>query len=294
MAKDLLHSISEGMSGFSKGQKLIARYIIENYDKAAFMTASKLGNTVGVSESTVVRFATEVGFEGYPQLQRALQELIRNRLTAVQRMEVTSEQMGEHDILSKVLTMDIEKIRRTLEEQSNEGFEAAADSIIAAKNIYILGIRSSAALAQFMSFYFNQIFPNVRLVTGSSASEMFEQIFRVGKDDVFIGISFPRYSTSTTKAVQFCRDVGARVIALTDYADSPVGRCADHVLVAKSDMVSLVDSLVAPLSLINALIVATAQRREGELSHTFAELERIWDKYEVYERAINEKPVGAV
>ena len=165
MAKDLLHSISEGMSGFSKGQKLIARYIIENYDKAAFMTASKLGNTVGVSESTVVRFATEVGFEGYPQLQRALQELIRNRLTAVQRMEVTSEQMGEHDILSKVLTMDIEKIRRTLEEQSNEGFEAAADSIIAAKNIYILGIRSSAALAQFMSFYFNQIFPNVRLVT---------------------------------------------------------------------------------------------------------------------------------
>ena len=192
MAKDLLHSISEGMSGFSKGQKLIARYIIENYDKAAFMTASKLGNTVGVSESTVVRFATEVGFEGYPQLQRALQELIRNRLTAVQRMEVTSEQMGEHDILSKVLTMDIEKIRRTLEEQSNEGFEAAADSIIAAKNIYILGIRSSAALAQFMSFYFNQIFPNVRLVTGSSASEMFEQIFRVGKDDVFIGISFPR------------------------------------------------------------------------------------------------------
>ena len=167
MAKDLLHSISEGMSGFSKGQKLIARYIIENYDKAAFMTASKLGNTVGVSESTVVRFATEVGFEGYPQLQRALQELIRNRLTAVQRMEVTSEQMGEHDILSKVLTMDIEKIRRTLEEQSNEGFEAVADSIIAAKNIYILGIRSSAALAQFMSFYFNQIFPNVRLVTGS-------------------------------------------------------------------------------------------------------------------------------
>ena len=179
MSKDILAVIQSNMGAFSKGQKLIANFILNSYDKAAFMTASKLGNTVGVSESTVVRFATEVGFEGYPQLQRALQELIRNRLTAVQRMEVTSEQMGEHDILSKVLTMDIEKIRRTLEEQSNEGFEAAADSIIAAKNIYILGIRSSAALAQFMSFYFNQIFPNVRLVTGSSASEMFEQIFRV-------------------------------------------------------------------------------------------------------------------
>ena len=206
MAKDLLHSISEGMSGFSKGQKLIARYIIENYDKAAFMTASRLGSTVGVSESTVVRFATEVGFEGYPQLQRALQEMIRNRLTAVQRMEVSSEQMGEHDILSKVLTMDIEKIRRTLEEQSNEGFEAAADSIVGAKNIYILGIRSSAALAQFMSFYFNQIFPNVRLVTGSSASEMFEQIFRVGEGDVFIGISFPRYSKRTVKAIDYAKE----------------------------------------------------------------------------------------
>ena len=282
MAKDLLHSISEGMSGFSKGQKLIARYIIENYDKAAFMTASKLGNTVGVSESTVVRFATEVGFEGYPQLQRALQELIRNRLTAVQRMEVTSEQMGEHDILSKVLTMDIEKIRRTLEEQSNEGFEAAADSIIAAKNIYILGIRSSAALAQFMSFYFNQIFPNVRLVTGSSASEMFEQIFRVGKDDVFIGISFPRYSKRTVKAIDYAKERGATVIAIT--AGSPLAAKCDHLLLARSDMASFVDSLVAPLSLINALIVAVGMRRQKEVGETYAQLEKIWDEYDVYEK----------
>ena len=277
MAKDLLHSISEGMSGFSKGQKLIARYIIENYDKAAFMTASKLGNTVGVSESTVVRFATEVGFEGYPQLQRALQELIRNRLTAVQRMEVTSEQMGEHDILSKVLTMDIEKIRRTLEEQSNEGFEAA-------KNIYILGIRSSAALAQFMSFYFNQIFPNVRLVTGSSASEMFEQIFRVGKDDVFIGISFPRYSKRTVKAIDYAKERGATVIAITDSAGSPLAAKCDHLLLARSDMASFVDSLVAPLSLINALIVAVGMRRQKEVGETYAQLEKIWDEYDVYEK----------
>ena len=280
MAKDLLHSISEGMSGFSKGQKLIARYIIENYDKAAFMTASKLGNTVGVSESTVVRFATEVGFEGYPQLQRALQELIRNRLTAVQRMEVTSEQMGEHDILSKVLTMDIEKIRRTLEEQSNEGFEAAADSIIAAKNIYILGIRSSAALAQFMSFYFNQIFPNVRLVTGSSASEM----FGVGKDDVFIGISFPRYSKRTVKAIDYAKERGATVIAITDSAGSPLAAKCDHLLLARSDMASFVDSLVAPLSLINALIVAVGMRRQKEVGETYAQLEKIWDEYDVYEK----------
>ena len=284
MAKDLLHSISEGMSGFSKGQKLIARYIIENYDKAAFMTASKLGNTVGVSESTVVRFATEVGFEGYPQLQRALQELIRNRLTAVQRMEVTSEQMGEHDILSKVLTMDIEKIRRTLEEQSNEGFEAAADSIIAAKNIYILGIRSSAALAQFMSFYFNQIFPNVRLVTGSSASEMFEQIFRVGKDDVFIGISFPRYSSRTVQAMSFARDRKATTVAITDSEASPLAPICKYTLKARSDMASFGDSLVAPLSLVNALLVAVSRAKNDDLANTFQTLERIWEDYGVYEK----------
>ena len=284
MVADILTVIQSRMSKFSKGQKLIAKYILSAYDKAAFMTASKLGGVVQVSESTVVRFAVGLGYDGYPEMQKALQEMILNRLTSVQRMEVTSEQMGEHDILSKVLTMDIEKIRRTLEEQSNEGFEAAADSIIAAKNIYILGIRSSAALAQFMSFYFNQIFPNVRLVTGSSASEMFEQIFRVGKDDVFIGISFPRYSKRTVKAIDYAKERGATVIAITDSAGSPLAAKCDHLLLARSDMASFVDSLVAPLSLINALIVAVGMRRQKEVGETYAQLEKIWDEYDVYEK----------
>ena len=284
MPMDLLSIIEKNMSNFSKGQKLIGKFITQHYDKAAFMTASKLGDTVGVSESTVVRFATEVGFEGYPQLQKNLQEIIRNRLTTVQRMEIIDGQIGDADVLTKVLSLDSEKIRRTLEEQSNEGFEAAADSIIAAKNIYILGIRSSAALAQFMSFYFNQIFPNVRLVTGSSASEMFEQIFRVGKDDVFIGISFPRYSKRTVKAIDYAKERGATVIAITDSAGSPLAAKCDHLLLARSDMASFVDSLVAPLSLINALIVAVGMRRQKEVGETYAQLEKIWDEYDVYEK----------
>ena len=294
MVADILTVIQSRMSKFSKGQKLIAKYILSAYDKAAFMTASKLGGVVQVSESTVVRFAVGLGYDGYPEMQKALQEMILNRLTSVQRMEVTNDRIGDRDVLSMVLQADIDKIRQTNELADRQTFAAAVNTILNAAHIYIIGVRSSAPLANFLGFYYGYMFDNVCVVNNAGVGDLFERLIRITPEDVVIGISFPRYSTSTTKAVQFCRDVGARVIALTDYADSPVGRCADHVLVAKSDMVSLVDSLVAPLSLINALIVATAQRREGELSHTFAELERIWDKYEVYERAINEKPVGAV
>ena len=294
MVADILTVIQSRMSKFSKGQKLIAKYILSAYDKAAFMTASKLGGVVQVSESTVVRFAVGLGYDGYPEMQKALQEMILNRLTSVQRMEVTNDRIGDRDVLSMVLQADIDKIRQTNELADRQTFAAAVNTILNAAHIYIIGVRSSAPLANFLGFYYGYMFDNVCVVNNVGVGDLFERLIRITPEDVVIGISFPRYSTSTTKAVQFCRDVGARVIALTDYADSPVGRCADHVLVAKSDMVSLVDSLVAPLSLINALIVATAQRREGELSHTFAELERIWDKYEVYERAINEKPVGAV
>ena len=289
MSKDLLSNISDKMSDFSKGQKLIGRYIINHYDKAAFMTAAKLGMTVGVSESTVVRFATEVGYEGYPQLQRALQELIRNRLTSVQRMEVTNEQIGEDDILNKVLNLDIEKIRRTLEETSHEDFNAAVETLIHAKTIYILGIRSSSALARFLHFYFNQIFESVRLVNTASTAEMFEQIFRIGSDDVFIGISFPRYSRRTVKAINYAKECGAKVISITDSAASPLAENADHLLLARSDMASFVDSLVAPLSLINALIVAVGMRKKDEISATYARLERIWDEYEVYEKSEENK-----
>ncbi|MGN0624992.1 MAG: MurR/RpiR family transcriptional regulator [Oscillospiraceae bacterium] len=285
MSRDLIHSITQQMSGFSKGQKLIAQYILAHYDKAAFMTAAKLGMTVGVSESTVVRFASELGFDGYPQLQRALQELIRNRLTSVQRMEVTSDQLGDGNILHKVLNLDIEKIRRTMEKASVEDFEQAVDAIVNAKNIYILGVRSASALSGFMSFYFNQIFENVRLINTTSASEMFEQIMRIKEGDVFIGITFPRYSKRTTNAAKFAKQNGAKVIAITDSDLSPIAEAADHLLLACSDMASFVDSLVAPLSMINALIVAIGIRKKDEISSTYERLEQIWDEYNVYEKA---------
>ena len=287
MNSDILTMIQTNMSSFSKGQKLIAKYIMESYDKAAFMTASRLGKTVGVSESTVVRFAVELGYVGYPSMQKALQAMILNRLTSVQRIEVTNDRIGNQDVVSMVLQADIDKIRMTNEELDRASFDAAVNAIAKAENIYILGVRSSASLASFLGFYLNYMFNNVKLVTDSGTGSVFEQIVRVSPRDVVIGISFPRYSSSTIKGIQFCRDIGATVIGLTDAIDSPVGQCSDYVLVAKSDMVSLVDSLVAPLSMINALVVATAQRREKELANTLNKLERIWDEYEVYEKVTN-------
>lgn len=284
MASDILATIQAGMDGFSKGQKLIARYILESYDKAAFMTASKLGKTVNVSESTVVRFAVEIGYDGYPSMQRAMQEMIRNKLTSVQRIEVARDRIGNQDIMNMVFQSDIEKIRMTQEEIDRGAFERAVEAILNAKHIYILGVRSSAVIAQFLGFYFNYMFDNVKLVDTSSASEMFEQIVRVGAGDVVLGISFPRYSARTIKAMRFCHDTGATVVALTDTMQSPIAELADHVLIAKSDMVSLVDTLVAPLSLCNALLVSVGSRKEAELSKTFSHLEEIWEEYEVYEK----------
>lgn len=284
MSRDLLNIISSLMPQFSKGQRAIAKYILENYDKAAFMTASKLGNKVGVSESTVVRFASELGYDGYPQLQRALQELIRNKLTAVQRIEITTDRIGSDDVLNKVLNMDIDRIRHTLEEVSKEDFNAAVEAICNARNIYIIGVRSSASLAVFISFYFNHIFEGVRSVNTTSASEMFEQLMRIGKGDILIGITFPRYSQRTVKAAKYARDNGAQVIAITDSKQSPIGEFSDHLLIAKSDMASFVDSLVAPLSLIDALIVAVGLKKREEISQTFQKLEHIWDEYNVYEK----------
>ena len=284
MQTDLLAIIGEKMPQFSKGQKLIARYMIENYDKAAFMTASKLGLTVGVSESTVVRFASELGYEGYPQLQKALLELIRNKLTSVQRIEVTNDQLGNKDILNRVLNLDIEQIKRTLEETSKEDFDRAIEKILGAKSIYIIGVRSSFAIACFLSFYFNLIFPNVKLINTTSVSEMFEQILKIDEQDVLIGISFPRYSKRTVKALTYAKKSGASVIGITDTMSSPVAQKADHVLLAHSDMTSFVDSLVAPMSIANALIVAVGLKKSAEISATFAKLEHIWDEYDVYEK----------
>ena len=284
MSKDILALIQSNMSGFSKGQKLIANFILSSYDKAAFMTASRLGKTVNVSESTVVRFAAELGYDGYPAMQKALQEMIRNKLTSIQRIEVSNDRIGQQDILSMVLQADMEKIRMTLEETDRKGFDGAVDAILSARRIYILGVRSAAAIASFLGFYFNLIFENVTLVNTASASEIFEQLLRVREGDVVIGVSFPSYSRRTVKALEFAHDQGATVVAITDSEASPLAGIADHALLAKSDMASFVDSLVAPLSLVNALIVAVSRRKDNDLAATFEALEHIWDEYQVYEK----------
>lgn len=286
MQQDILALLQEYGPTFSKGQRRIAKYILESYDKAAFMTANRLGKTVGVSESTVVRFAVDLGFDGYPSMQKAMQEMVLNRLTSVQRIEVANDRIGDRDVISMVLQSDIEKLRQTEETLSRDDFRAVVDAVLKAKRIYILGVRSVAPLANFLGYYLNYMFNNVHVVSGFSAGEMFEKIVGVNSEDVVIAFSFPRYSASTTKGARYCRSTGAKVIGITDSRESPLGQCSDHVLIAKSDMVSLVDSLVAPLSVINALIVAVAAKREKELHRTFDALERIWAEYEVYEKQV--------
>ena len=284
MSRDILAMIQANMSTFSKGQKRIAAFILENYDKAAFMTASKLGTTVNVSESTVVRFAAELGYEGYPAMQRALQGMIRNKLTALQRIEVSNDRMGDHDVLDSVIRSDIEKLQLTMETVDHDDFSAAVDAIVGAKRIYILGVRSSNTLSGFLAFYFNLIFEDVRHVQTTLASEMFEQMLRVREGDVVIGISFPRYSTRTVRAMEYARDQGATVIAITDSELSPLVDTATYKLLARNDIASFVDSLVAPLSILNALIVAVGRKKQQEVSDIFRKLENIWEEYEVYEK----------
>ena len=287
VSNDILSILQARASEFSKGQRLIARYITESYDKAAFMTANRLGKTVGVSESTVVRFAVELGYDGYPSMQKAMQEMVVNCLTAVQRIGVANDRIGDQDIVSMVLQADAEKLSQTAETVDRTEFQAAVNAILNANRVYILGVRSAATLASFLGYYLNYMFRNVRIVTASGASEMFEQIVGVGPEDAVVAFSFPRYSTTTAKGAQYCRSTGATVIGLTDSRLSPLGQNCDHVLIAKSDMVSLVDSLVAPLSVTNALIVALAAKRERELAKTFNDLEHIWESYNVYEKQVD-------
>lgn len=283
MAKNLLSKINEQMSGFSKGQKLIAHFISEHYDVAAFMTASKLGTTVGVSESTVVRFATELGYDGYPKMQKAMQEMIRDKLTSVQRIDVTKNRIDNNNVLESVLNQDIEKIRRTIEETSKQDFDNAVNAISKAKTIYIFAVRSSAALASFLGYYYSLIFENVRVVSTYSETEIYENLFRITDEDVIIGISFPRYSKAAIQAMNFAKRRGAKAIAITDSMISPLVSQSDYVLIAKSDMASVVDSLVAPLSMINALIVATVINLDDKVKNTFSKLESIWEEYDVYQ-----------
>jgi len=284
MERDILAQMQKESKGFSKGQRQIAKYISENYDKAAFMTAGKLGKTVGVSESTVVRFASELGYDGYPSMQKSMQKMTRNRLTSVQRIEVSYDRIGDQNVLASVLQSDIEKIRQTLEEIDPQSFDGAVDAIVKARRIYIIGVRSAASIANFLHFYFNLIFDNVVMVGANTTSEVFENLIRITPEDVVIGISFPRYSSRTVHGMKFAKDQGATTISITDSEASPLSPISTYTLKARSDMVSFVDSLVAPLSLVNALLVAVSRKQNEELANTFQKLEKIWEEYDVYEK----------
>ena len=281
---NLLGTIEQKYKSFSKSHKRIADYILEHYDTSAFMTASKLGSIVGVSESTVVRFAFELGYDGYPEFQTELQEIIKNKLTTVQRMEITSSKMEEKNILKSVLQSDMDKLRQTMESVDNDVFISVIETISAARRIYILGARTSSAVASFLGFYLNMIYDNVKTIATNSASETFEQIYRVNSDDAVIAISYPRYSVRTQNAVKYAAAAGSKIIAITDSEESPITDFATYSLFARCDMTNFVDSLVAPLSLCNALIVALVVRNKENISKTFADLEKIWIDYEVYEQ----------
>ena len=279
---ELLIRIEERQGQFSKGQKRLADYVIENYDKAVFLTAAKLGEVVGVSESTVVRFATQLGYKGYPGFQKALEELVRNKLNSIQRMEVTYGRISQSEILSTVLHSDIDKIKMTLEEIDQNAFDLAIETILNAKKIYVIGIRSCAPLASFLSFYLHLVCDNVITVNTNSSSEIFEQLIRINEEDVIIGISFPRYSMRTLKALEFASNRKAKVITLTDSVHSPMNLYSSCNLIARSDMASIVDSLVAPLSVINALVVALCMKKQKDVVATLETLEKIWGEYQVY------------
>ena len=251
------------------------------------MTAAKLGTEVGVSESTVVRFVMEFGFEGYPEFRRALLELIRSKLTAAQRVEVTNNLIGDGDVLDKILGADIDKIKRTLEGIDRVAFDKAVRSIVKAKTVYIMGMRSSSYLAGFLNYSFRIISDNVRLIQTTSGSDTFEQMMSVSEGDAFIAISFPRYSRSIARGVEFAKSMGADVIAITDSESAPIASFADQLLVAQSDMASFADSLVAPMAVINALIVAVARECGDMFSERLHRLESVWDEYNVYDKTHN-------
>lgn len=282
--ENLLEEIKSKIHKFSKSHKKIAAYVLEHYDKSAFMTASKLGSIAGVSESTVVRFAYELGFEGYPEFQSALQELIKNKLTTVQRMEITYSKMEEKNILKSVMQSDIDKLKQTIDCIVDDVFLSVVDTLDKADKIYILGARTCSSIASFLGFYLNMIYDNVKTIATNSASETFEQIYRVGPNDAVIAISYPRYSVRTLNAVKYAANNNSKVIVITDSDEAPINKYATHSLIAKSDMTNFVDSLVAPLSLCNALIVALVVRNKETVSKTFYDLENIWVDYEVYEQ----------
>ena len=281
---ELLLRIKEKYKKMSKGQRCLADYVCNDYDKAVFLTAAKLGEIVGVSESTVVRFATQLGYKGYPGFQKALEELVRNKLNSIQRMEVTYGRISQSEILETVLQSDIDKIKMTLADIDHKAFDLAIDTLLNARRVYVIGIRSCAPLASFLGFYLNLVCDNVSVVDVNSSSEIFEQLIRINEKDVIIGISFPRYSMRTLKALEFASNRKAKVITLTDSIHSPMNLYSSCNLIARSDMASIVDSLVAPLSVVNALVVALCMKKQREVVSTLETLEEIWGEYEVYSR----------
>ena len=281
--EDMINRMNEKFPYMSKGQKKLAGYITANYDRAVFMTAAKMGEAVGVSESTVIRFAAILGYKGYPEFHRELEKMVQNKLNSIHTIEVASGKMSRQEVLEAVLKADAEKIKLTLETLEREAFEIAIDSILAAKRIYIVGIRSCASLASFLGFYLNMMFDDVTIVSTNNSSEMFEQMMRIGEGDCIIGISFPRYSMRTLKAMEFANDRNAKVITITDSKNSPMNLYSSCNLLARSDMASIVDSLVAPLSVINALIVSLCIKKQDKVIDTLEMLENIWNEYQVYE-----------
>ena len=282
MSKDILSAIQGSMGSFSKGQKLIARFILESYDKAAFMTASKLGRTVNVSESTVVRFAAELGYDGYPSMQRALQEMIRSRLTSTQRIRAAGDLLERQDLLSAVIQSDIDKLRQMSGGADQREFDRVVDQLLDCRHIYILGVRSSSFVAGYLNFYMHLLTENVTLVQSNAAGEIFEQLLRIGPEDVMLAISFPRYSKVTLNTVKFAQDRGATIVAITDNKLSPLYQMSDEALLAPCEMISFVDSMVAPLSLVNALLIAIGRRLGTDVTKTFGELENIWNEYGIF------------
>ncbi len=288
MNNNLIAQLKEGNTRFSKSQRRISDFIVQHYDKAAFMTAFTLGKTIGVSESTVVRFATELGYDGYPHMQRLLREMVNSKLTAPQRIDITSAKLEGRNVIRDVMERDIDKIRRTIEMIDEESIQMAVDKILGAKKIYILGLRTSSFLSNFLGFNLKLFFDNVIIVGGSSnEGDMFEDLFRVDKGDLVIGISYPRYSKRTSRGLRFASDRNADIISITDTLSSPIAAAGECTLFAPSEAVSIVDSFVAPLSLINALIIAVGMRMKDELKETFSALEEIWEEYDTYEKFEN-------
>ncbi len=292
---DILSKISDQYGQMSKSHKAIAGFILEHYDQAVFMTAAKLGESLGISESTVVRFANRIGYAGYPEFQRALEECVKGKLSSIQKMDAKYGRSTQSEVLASVITADIEKLQHTIENLDPAAFESAVETILAADTIYIMGLRSNQPLAEFLHFYLNMIRGRVVLLQTTSVSETFEQMIRINEKDCFIGISFPRYSMRTLKAMEFASDRNAKVIAVTDSAHSPMSLYSSCNLLARSDMVSIVDSLVAPLSVINALVVALCLRCPQDVKRNLEMLEETWNNYQVYLNDeinfINDEPI---